>query len=66
MNAPQKYPPGVTSEQIALRAYEIYCDAGRPDGHDTEHWAQAESQLRTEKQNSVEQSVIIPALLRSA
>jgi len=32
-------------EQIAQRAYEIWEQAGRPDGQSATHWFQAESEL---------------------
>ena len=35
-----------TEDQIRMRAYEIYLEAGAPDGMDVEHWLQAESELR--------------------
>lgn len=35
-----------TEDQIRRRAYEIYLEAGGPDGMDVEHWLQAESELR--------------------
>lgn len=31
--------------QIRCRAYELYEQRGREDGHDIEHWLQAESEL---------------------
>lgn len=31
--------------EIAVRAYEIYLNEGRPDGRDLIHWAQAETEL---------------------
>jgi hypothetical protein len=38
-------PTGV-SDRIAQRAYEIWMQSGRPNGHDQEHWFQAERELR--------------------
>lgn len=32
-------------EQISLRAYELYEQRGREDGHDLEDWLQAESEV---------------------
>jgi len=32
-------------EQIEARAYEIYVEQGREDGHDVEHWLLAEQEL---------------------
>jgi hypothetical protein len=34
-----------THEQIAARAYQIYLEQGRSDGHDLDHWLQAEYEL---------------------
>lgn len=33
-------------EEIALRAYRIWEDAGRPDGQELEHWTAAEAELQ--------------------
>ena len=33
-------------DDVARRAYDIYCQHGCEDGHDTEHWLQAERELR--------------------
>ena len=41
---------GLSSDEIAARAYEIYVREGRSDGRDMDHWLQAESELRTERQ----------------
>ncbi len=37
-----------THEEIALRAYELYCEHGCEEGHDVEHWLQAETELTQE------------------
>ena len=37
---------GVSSEDIARRAYEIYRSRGAHDGSAVEHWLEAERQLR--------------------
>lgn len=34
-----------SNEQIEARAYEIYLERGREDGHDTEDWLAAEKEL---------------------
>ena len=39
--------PVVTPEEIARRAYAIWEGQGRPAGKATEHWLQAETQLKT-------------------
>ena len=41
-------PPTLTQEQIAVRAYQIWLDRGRPDGTDREDWYEAERQLTNE------------------
>jgi hypothetical protein len=41
---------GLSNDEIATRAYEIYEREGRSDGRDMEHWLRAESELRTERQ----------------
>ena len=33
-------------ENVALRAYHIWNDSGRPDGKHQEHWLQAEAEIR--------------------
>jgi hypothetical protein len=38
----------VTHEMIAKRAFEIWCDKGRPWGLESENWRQAEEQLSAE------------------
>ena len=38
-----------SSEEIAERAYQIYERDGRNDGHDMDHWLQAERELREER-----------------
>ena len=37
---------GVTDSDIARRAFELYCDRGRGDGHDVDDWLNAERELR--------------------
>lgn len=37
-------------EDIARRAYEIYCTANSEDGHDVDHWLQAEQELRASRE----------------
>lgn len=36
----------IAPDKIAARAYEIWQASGRADGHDQEHWFQAERELR--------------------
>jgi hypothetical protein len=33
-------------DDIARRAYELYCDRGREDGHDVDDWLNAERELQ--------------------
>ena len=40
-------PP--TQQEIAACAHSIYEKEGRPNGRDTQHWLQAESQLIAER-----------------
>lgn len=40
-----------SNEEIAERAYQIYEREGRTDGRAMDHWLQAESELREERQN---------------
>ena len=40
-------PGGIPTDKIAARAYEIWLAKGRPNGHDQEHWFQAERELRS-------------------
>jgi Protein of unknown function (DUF2934) len=39
---------GSMQERIRRRAYELYEERGRHDGHHEEDWAQAEEQIRGE------------------
>lgn len=41
---PQQQP--VSTEQIAMRAYELYLRDGAVHGRDVEHWLRAEEELR--------------------
>jgi len=66
MNAPTATAPGVSPEEIAVRAYQLYVDAGSPEGQDIEHWVRAEAQLVAEKQSPFQQSVILEAIRHSA
>ena len=36
----------VTEGDIAGRAFELYCERGREDGHDVDDWLNAERELR--------------------
>jgi DUF2934 family protein len=39
-------PMNLTDREIATRAFELYCERGRHDGHDVDDWLQAESELQ--------------------
>lgn len=45
-------PPALTQEQIAVRAYQIWEERGRPHGSDREHWFEAERALRQQTSSS--------------
>ena len=32
-------------DEIRSLAYQLYCEGGYQDGHDLEHWVQAEQQM---------------------
>ena len=36
-------------EEIRSLAYQLYCEGGYQDGHDLEHWLQAEQQVQAHK-----------------
>ena len=36
----------VSENDIARRAFELYCERGREDGHDVDDWLNAERELR--------------------
>jgi len=38
--------PSVSHEDISRRAYQIWQEAGQPDGNETAYWLQAERELR--------------------
>jgi Protein of unknown function (DUF2934) len=54
-NPPKKSPATVTSElqelepQIRQRAYELYQECGREDGHELDDWLRAEEEIRAKK-----------------
>ena len=56
---PRQTPTQVTKsapdlqEQIRRRAYELYEERGRYDGHDVEDWLQAESEMTKQKAKTV-------------
>ncbi len=44
---------GELQEQIRRRAYELYEQSGRDDGHELDHWLQAESEVTQQKAKTV-------------
>jgi len=51
-----KQTPKLTAdlqEQIRRRAYELYEQRGRQDGHDLDDWLQAESEVTQKKAKTV-------------
>jgi len=44
---------GELQEQIRRRAYELYEQRGRGDGHETGDWLQAESEVTQQKARTV-------------
>jgi Protein of unknown function (DUF2934) len=48
----------VTHDDVAHRAYDLYVERGREDGHDVEDWLQAEGELQsTAAQGGIAESV---------
>jgi hypothetical protein len=45
-----------TAEQIGLRAYELYLERGREDGHDVADWLAAERELTELSEKSASDS----------
>lgn len=45
------HPEPPTQEQITARAHRLWIEAGRPEGRDQEHWAEAERQLQAGRGN---------------
>jgi len=38
-----------SNEAIRSLAYELYCENGRQDGHEMEHWLEAERRLQSQR-----------------
>jgi hypothetical protein len=57
IDATKKSPTSVTSDpqdleleyQIRLRAYELYEEGGREDGHELDDWLRAEAEIMQKK-----------------
>jgi Protein of unknown function (DUF2934) len=41
-----------TEEQVRIRAYELFEERGRHEGHDREDWARAEAEVRAQFQRA--------------
>ena len=58
-NPPKKSPATVTSEpqelehQIRQRAYELYEECGREDGHELDDWLRAEEEITRKKTRTI-------------
>ncbi len=53
--APKSEEPTVLipiEQQIEQRAYELYEERGRTDGHDLDDWFQAESEIKGTRANA--------------
>ena len=46
MTKPVQIKFNPSGHEIAVRAYQVWEAAGRPDGRAVEHWLEAEAQLR--------------------
>jgi hypothetical protein len=46
-NPPKKAKAGPSQTEISMKAYEIWLSQAQEQGHDQEHWFQAEQQLRS-------------------
>ena len=44
--APGALSVTMTHNDVERRAHELYCERGCEDGHDMDHWLQAESEVR--------------------
>jgi hypothetical protein len=49
--------PEISSDQIAVRAYEIWLSKGRPDGCDVDDWLEAERQLHRQRTDPQSDSI---------
>ena len=45
--------PEILEDQIRSRAYELYEERGKEDGHDLDDWLRAEADLTSRKHRSV-------------
>jgi Protein of unknown function (DUF2934) len=44
--------PEILEDQIRARAYELYEEGGKEDGHDLDDWLRAEAELTTRRHRS--------------
>jgi Protein of unknown function (DUF2934) len=49
----QTKPTGELQEKIRRRAYELYDQHGRNNGHDLDDWLQAESEVTRQKPSAI-------------
>lgn len=40
-------------EEIRALAYQLYCEGGYQNGHDVEHWVEAERQVLSRKKQTL-------------
>jgi len=52
-------------ETISRRAYELWEEAGKPEGTDLQHWLQAEKEMSGQSQNSSDSAAPIDLTARS-
>ena len=45
--------PEILEDQIRARAYELYEERGKEDGHDLDDWLRAEADITSRKHRSV-------------
>jgi hypothetical protein len=53
---PPPAPVEITMEKIAQRAYEKWCERGRPEGSAERDWLEAEAELRAEAEGGQPES----------
>jgi DUF2934 family protein len=46
----------IPTEEIAARAFELFCERGGSDGHDVEDWLQAEQELTRRRRRAIADS----------
>jgi hypothetical protein len=53
---PDTFDTPPTPEEIAVEAYRIYCDRGQEQGHDIEHWFEAQRRLSERRMSRREEA----------